>query len=253
MVDGYDRGWVKLYRKSADDIWLHPLRSAVFIYFLRNAAWKEKSMDFSGESIVLKPGQLIIGQSYLAERLSTESKITVYRVRRAIKYLHQRGTIVVLTKRRGTLITVVNWETYQADQIKSELSPNLTQIKTDTNEEEKKKRKKEYKAVRLDFSFLKAFIKGAGITEGISHAHKQIKSVDEAWDLNCAVLNYNEYCTLSQREAKYIRSLKRFIGSEKDGFFYKDFIKGIPEDKLVELKPKKKINWGEELFGDGKN
>ncbi len=100
------RGWLRLWRKS--------INSAVFkdanlwhlwSYLMMRANYEERQL-LDGRN--LKPGQLVISNEKLAERFKC-NKSTIHR---RMKKLAKLGNIATHSATSGTLVTIVNWPTY---------------------------------------------------------------------------------------------------------------------------------------------
>jgi hypothetical protein len=104
-------GWIKLYRHLIDDGWLqnHDLL-AFWIYCLLKASHKEHKQTIGFKQVSLKKGQFVFGRQKAAEDLrTTESKI-----RTAVKVLTMRQSITVDSTNAFSIITVINWDSYQS-------------------------------------------------------------------------------------------------------------------------------------------
>lgn len=106
-----ERGWIRLYRKTLDcGILQNPHVWQLFGYILLNAAPKPIGIDARGELVKLQPGQLIFGRLKAANEL----KCSEQNIRTALKYLEKNEIITIRATKRYSLITVINWDTYQS-------------------------------------------------------------------------------------------------------------------------------------------
>lgn len=110
-------GWVKVWRKmlEADDFTSDGLMSHVFIQVLLRASRHPGHARLNGAHIDTPPGTLLVKIRSFAELLGMSKDVLC----RKLKYLHDRGTLEVKTGREGTVITVVNFASYQADETKT--------------------------------------------------------------------------------------------------------------------------------------
>lgn len=112
------QGWIKLHRS----IWNNPVVSkdsdhlAVWIYLLTHATHMEYDVNFAGDRITLKPGQLITGR----KKLSTTLGINEHKIDRILKLLKSEQQIEQQVSNRGSLITIVNWNKYQVIEQQNE-------------------------------------------------------------------------------------------------------------------------------------
>lgn len=125
-------GYIKLHRQIAEWEWYSDIKvTRVFIHCLLKANHKDKK--WHGETI--KKGSFIT--SY--ENLSIETGLTVQQVRTAINKLKSTGEITYQSTRRCSIISINNWNEYQADntqnnkQITNEQQTNNKQITTTKN------------------------------------------------------------------------------------------------------------------------
>ena len=126
MID-YDGGYIKLHRKT--------LKSQVFssdavlfrvwMWCLLRASYKKRWVQIDTGSgvteIEILPGQFLYGRRKSAKEL----KITESLLRYKIEKLKKIGNIVVKTTNKFSIISVINWDTYQ--QVDFEINPATTQ------------------------------------------------------------------------------------------------------------------------------
>ncbi len=109
-----DKGFICLWRKTKDDpIWFNSTaeQKVLFITLLFMARWKEQKYDIYGETITLNPGQFIT--SYAEIKKLTGKDISIRNVRTGIDRFEKLGFLTRQVTRRGTLVTIVNWDKYQ--------------------------------------------------------------------------------------------------------------------------------------------
>ena len=150
-------GWSKFHRQIFDNPVCTKDAEYFFVwcYILTEAKYEEERALFKNEEIVLQKGQLLITIKDVASKLNIcESKVN-----RILKKLEIEKQIEKQTSNKNTLITVLNWEKYQADekqneeQVKNERQTSEKQVKNKWktsekpsyyNKEIKKERNKEY-------------------------------------------------------------------------------------------------------------
>ena len=106
-------GWVKIHRKMLDNpiVCKDSEHLSIWIYLLLNATHKEIPALFKGKKIFLQPGQLITGRKLIAKKLDiSESK-----VKRTLLELESDQQIVRERSNQNSLISIVNWIKYQAN------------------------------------------------------------------------------------------------------------------------------------------
>ena len=198
-------GWVKLHRKILENpvIFKDPDYLAVWIFLLLEATHSEMTMDFGGELIILKPGQLITGRS----SISKKTKVQESKVERIIKRLKSEQQIEQLSNSKGRLITILNWGIYQQreqggeQQVNNERTTSEQQVNTNKNvrmQEESyyyykdKKTDRKSEAVASLFSKnLFAMLSGYGMSkeEFINAGYEKI---DNLKDYQKALFDYKE-------------------------------------------------------------
>lgn len=143
-------GWIKLHRKLLDNpiIMKDSDHLAVWMYLLLNATHAEYPALFRGKRIMLKPGQLITGRKSIAESLKSVSESKVTRVLKLFESEHQ---IEQQTSNKNRLISIVNWDFYQASEQQNETQVNNNrttseqQVNTNKNVKNNKNGKNERK------------------------------------------------------------------------------------------------------------
>lgn len=105
-----NRGYIKLYRKSLDAGWLknHKLW-AFWSYCLLKATHKEFDAIVGLQVIHLLPGQFVFGR----KRASEETGLTEREIRTILAFLRKSGNLTIKTTNKYSVITIVNWSTYQ--------------------------------------------------------------------------------------------------------------------------------------------
>lgn len=103
-------GFVKLYRKLKRWGWYKDtVVKCVFLHFLLSASYTE--FEWMGRTF--KPGQFITSIAHLSEELGFTPK----QIRTAIDKLCSTKEVGKQTTNKYTVITVMNWESYQGDEI----------------------------------------------------------------------------------------------------------------------------------------
>lgn len=136
------QGWIKLYRKLTEWGWYHDVNTRItFIHLLLTVNHKDKMY----EGRLIKRGSRLVSNKKLAEEIG----LTENELRTAIKHLELTGEIHKQSTSRNTLITVVNYDCYQAtsqtdnEQITNNSQTDNEQITTNKNEKNDKNLKNE--------------------------------------------------------------------------------------------------------------
>lgn len=112
-----NRGYVHLWRKSLDSGWIknHKLW-AFWSYCLLKATHREYDAIVGRQVIHLKPGQFIFGRQRAAE----ETGLSEREIRTILDLLKRTGTLTIKTTNKYSIITIVNWGTYQGGQLEND-------------------------------------------------------------------------------------------------------------------------------------
>ena len=106
------RGYIKLWRCIQDSAVFNDAQTLqIWIWLLTTATWKPRKVSHGGKEIILKPGDVIVAERETAERLKM-SKTTF---RRKLLNLQKWQKVDREPKRYFTIISVMNWGTYQDD------------------------------------------------------------------------------------------------------------------------------------------
>jgi len=136
--ENYESGYIKSYRSTIKKGWY--TKSDYFHlwhHLLYKATHKEKEVMFAGKNIKLKPGQFITGRKTLeSETGISESKIT----RILLFFEKNANQIEQQTSNKNRLVTILNWDLYQFNEINEQQANN----------------KKAAKLAKLDFTPPKA-------------------------------------------------------------------------------------------------
>lgn len=110
-------GYIKLYRKLIQWGWYQDsVVKDLFLHCLLTASFKE----FKWMGQAMNAGQFVTSYKLLAEALG----FTVQQIRTALKKLESTGEITSKSTNKYTVITVINWGSYQADDIDSNTQIN---------------------------------------------------------------------------------------------------------------------------------
>lgn len=146
----FNGGWIKLWRRAVEG----DLADNVFLWGLWNwllyaAHWKPSSIIWKGERRDIPAGTVVLGMTELAEKWEC-SRTTV---KKWLVYLENSGRISLEVCQRGTLVTILNWDTYQSpfaercESSDNEVSAECPQGDNEValiEESKKEERKKEY-------------------------------------------------------------------------------------------------------------
>ena len=137
-------GYIRLDRKILEWEWYSDINTkTIFIHCLLKANWKDAK--FCGR--VIERGSFVTSLPTLAH----ESGLSVRSVRTALEHLKSTGEVTVKSTNKYSVVTVVNYDYYQADDTQTDSQPTVnrqasdrqpTLIEKDKKEEKNKKDKK---------------------------------------------------------------------------------------------------------------
>lgn len=128
-----NRGYVWTWRKSLDAGWLknHKLW-AFWSYCILKASYQEHDVIIGTQTVHLIPGQFIFGRKKAAEDLDLSEQ----EVRTILKYLEKSENLTIKSTNKFSIITIVNWNTYQGGgfEINQQINQPLTSNQPATNQ-----------------------------------------------------------------------------------------------------------------------
>lgn len=132
MADGY----VKLWRKSLESsIFTNPTLWYFWCWCLMKAAHKETKTTINYKELILQPGQFVFGRN----KASAELAITEQTIRTCLSALKSTSRLTIKSTNRYSIITIVNWHSYQGNgkttnhQINQQINQQLTSSQPATN------------------------------------------------------------------------------------------------------------------------
>jgi len=107
-----NKGYVRLWRKSVDAGWVknHKLW-AFWSWCLLKATYREHDVIIGLQVIHLMPGQFIFGR----KKAAAETGLSEQEIRTIIEFLKKAGNLTIKSTNKFSIITIVNWTTYQGD------------------------------------------------------------------------------------------------------------------------------------------
>lgn len=134
-------GWIKIHRKILDSsVWNNQNVFRVWMWCLLKASHKEYDMLVGGQPIKLKPGQFVFGR----EKAAKEIGLSVQQARTSLNILKKLKNLTIESTNKFSIITIINWETYQNIENKSNQQNNqqLTSYQPATNHKQECKNEK---------------------------------------------------------------------------------------------------------------
>lgn len=122
---GYFKVWRELFNKP---IWLNstPEQKTILMTVLGMANFRENEWEWSGNKFSIKPGQFITSLESIVKQ--SGKGITIQNVRTSLARFEKLEFLTNESTKTGRLITILNWELYQAHE------ENLTDQLTDSQQ-----------------------------------------------------------------------------------------------------------------------
>jgi hypothetical protein len=151
-----DRGYFKCWRKIADSqVFQNEGLLKVWLWCMVKASYKNRCIGFitgkGGVEVKIGPGQFVFGRDSAAKELKMEPS-TVWK---RINKLKNLGNCDIESNSQYSIISIVNWTTYQPDENKSNIKSNYQvtgkEQARNTNNKVKKEKNNTYSADFLSF------------------------------------------------------------------------------------------------------
>jgi hypothetical protein len=135
------RGYIKVWRKIADAGWLknHKL-CAFWLWCLLKGSHKEYELIVGCQTVHLLPGEFVFG----LKAASKDLKMGIQSIRTLLDFLKTSQNLTIKTTNKFSIITIINWNTYQAEENESNTQSN----KPLTNNQQTTNNKQTLKALR---------------------------------------------------------------------------------------------------------
>tara|TARA_A200000113_G_scaffold42735_2_gene34682 strand:+ start:1334 stop:2032 length:699 start_codon:yes stop_codon:yes gene_type:complete len=148
-----------------------PLTVALYTHLMLSASFEENRW----RGVTIKRGSLITGR----KKLSLETGLTERQVRTALNHLKSTNEVTIKTTKEYSIITITNWEKYQAsDQQNANERPSTDQAPTTTKEGKEGKEGKEDKKYIRDFSEAVEMYNSIGLSKVLKLTESRKKSLN---------------------------------------------------------------------------
>jgi len=123
-------GWIKLHRQVLSGGWLqNPNLWTFWCYCLLRANHEPAKEIIKFQRVNLRPGQFIFGR----KKASADLKMSEQSIRTCLKKLRSLGNITLKSTNRFSIVTICNWEDYQAG--KKEINQHVTSKQPASNQQ----------------------------------------------------------------------------------------------------------------------
>lgn len=130
-------GWIRIHRKITDASWFNKSEYVhLWLYLLLKANHKDQEIFVGNEKVLVKRGQLLTSRHKLSEVVHVQEN-KIYRILKCFENEHQ---IEQHKTHKYTLISIVNYDTYQKSeqvneqQMNSKCTTNEQQMNTNNND-----------------------------------------------------------------------------------------------------------------------
>ena len=149
------RGYIKLWRKCTDSkMYQNPKLWTLWTYLLLEATHKPIKRYIGNQVVEQMPGQYITGR----KRLAKELRVSERSIRTLLLALVKDQKVTIKTTNKYSIISIVNWDTYQPEKDKTTSKTTSDRPATDqqpTTEQEHKNVKNTNKSRKAGtFSFI---------------------------------------------------------------------------------------------------
>ena len=128
--------WIKLYEKlDKSSIYRDSEMVHLWVHLLIKATKFPYNVNWGGEEITLKPGELITGR----KKLSSDLRINESKIQRSLKFFEKCHMIEQRTNRQSRIVTVLNWDQYQTTEQQPNNDRTTSEQRVNTNKKERKK------------------------------------------------------------------------------------------------------------------
>jgi hypothetical protein len=120
-------GWIKIYRKLIEWEWFNDSKMVhLFIYLLISANHKDGT--FKGQKV--KRGQVITGRI----KISAVTGISEQSIRTCLQRLESTNEITIKTTNKNSVITLLNYDLYQSEDVNDQATNQQTTSKITNNQ-----------------------------------------------------------------------------------------------------------------------
>lgn len=140
------QGYIRLYRSMIDKGWSRrPDYVAVWVYILMRGNYKDQEVMIDGQIVMIQPGQFVTSR----KQMSINTGVHESKIQRILSLFENEQQIEQQARSKYRLISIVNWDKYQAREHHNEQQMNskrtASEQQMNTDKEGKKERRKEKK------------------------------------------------------------------------------------------------------------
>lgn len=252
------QGWISLYRELLEKpIWLQstPEQRTVLIVLLLMANHKENEWEWRGKRFKAKPGQFVTSLNKILSKCG--KGITMSKLRTALVRFEKYNFLTNESSNQNRLITIVNWEIYQSNKVRSnkQINKQLTnnqqtinrQLTTNNNVNNVNKIEEEEYIIRQFceneyYSGLEKLLEKKGVSK------REIKeTIKELMRLNITSLKLNDvegqiiYMEKEKANGKVIRDFPKYFAGGLDRMKTQENISNVyRREQVLEIQQREK-------------
>ena len=145
------QGYIKLYRCILDKGWHNsPEHVAAWVYILMRGNYKPTEVMINGKIVKLQPGQFVTSR----KQMSVMTGVQESKIERILSLFESEQQIEQQKTTKNRVISIVNWEKYQASeqqieqQMNNKRTTNEQQMNTDNKRKKERSKKEESNNIR---------------------------------------------------------------------------------------------------------
>ncbi len=239
-----NRGYIKYFRKWTDEPWWQNLKlSHFFTYCLTKASHKSRDTIVGYKNVSLRPGQFIFGRKIAAQ----ETGLSEQEIRTCIKYLTENGKINCEPTSKFSIITVLDWSTYQDWDGSSNQQVTSTQPANNHRQECKEfKESKENNDIEL-YEEIISYLNQEAHTDFKPSNEKTQQHIDDRLKEGFTIEDFKRVISIKSREwsgtefKKYLRPETLFGDKFESYLNQPDEIGPRPDQSMICKKCEKKV------------
>ena len=140
-------GWIKLHRCLIEKaVWQNHNVFRVFTWCLMKATHKPIEQMVGMTKVLLLPGQFVYGRM----KASEETGLAQSTVRNCINWLKQNNTLDIKPDNKKSVITIINWASYQSDTEEVDSKQDITLDNNRTTTGQQQDTNKKVKKIKKD-------------------------------------------------------------------------------------------------------
>lgn len=233
------QGWIKLYRNLLEkSIWKNstPEQKVILIVVLLLANHKYNQWEWHGEQFTCQPGQFVTS----LESLLTHSgkKISIQKIRTALKKFKKYEFLTWETTNTGSLITIVNWDKYQTREQNETDESNDCQQTYDKQPTHNKNVNNSKKSIYTESfeKFYSIYPRADQKQQTFKNWKSRLKEYSEV-DLIEAASKYKAQMIKEKREKEYMTNSSNFLGKK---CVFMDYLSSSGEEESDASIPKER-------------